>query len=113
MPDVDHFIPFSQYPRDLAHNFVLAHPACNRSKSAMLGARRHLERWLERLARRSDDVAEVGAEAGLVVDVATCHRVASWGYASARAGGASAWVASNTFEVVDASYTTCFDQDLN
>jgi 5-methylcytosine-specific restriction endonuclease McrA len=113
VPDVDHFIPFSQYPRDLAHNFVLAHPACNRSKSAMLGARRHLERWLERLIRRSDDVAEVGAEAGLVVDAATCQRVALWSYASARAGRASAWVASNTFEVVDASYTTCFNQDLN
>lgn len=24
--DVDHFIPFSLYPRDLAHNFLLAHP---------------------------------------------------------------------------------------
>jgi hypothetical protein len=24
--DVDHFVPFSQYPRDLVNNFVLAHP---------------------------------------------------------------------------------------
>ncbi len=30
--DVDHFIAFAQYPRDLAHNFVLAHPACNRCR---------------------------------------------------------------------------------
>jgi 5-methylcytosine-specific restriction endonuclease McrA len=109
--DVDHFIPFSQYPRDLAHNFVLAHPACNRSKSAMLGAKRHLERWLQRLVQRADDVAEVGAEAGLVVDAATCRRVASWGYASAQVGGASAWVASNTFEVIDSSYAACIGLD--
>ena len=31
--DVDHLIPHSLYPMNLAHNFVLAHPACNRSKS--------------------------------------------------------------------------------
>jgi hypothetical protein len=66
---------------------------------------------LERLVRRSDAVAEVGAEAGLVVDAATCHRVASWGYASAHAGGASAWVAPNAFEVIDPSYAACFGQD--
>jgi 5-methylcytosine-specific restriction endonuclease McrA len=28
--DVDHFIPWTRYPRDLAHNFVLAHAGCNR-----------------------------------------------------------------------------------
>lgn len=55
--DVDHFIPFSKYPRDLAHNFVLAHTSCNRSKSATLAAQPHLERWLERLAPRRDDIA--------------------------------------------------------
>lgn len=34
--DVDHFVPFSHYSRVLAHNLVLAHPFCNRSKSATL-----------------------------------------------------------------------------
>jgi 5-methylcytosine-specific restriction endonuclease McrA len=37
--DVDHFVPNSQYPRDRAHNFVLAHPSFNRSKSATLAAK--------------------------------------------------------------------------
>ena len=36
--DVDHFIPWSRYPVDLGHNFVLAHPACNNSKSDHLAA---------------------------------------------------------------------------
>jgi len=31
-PHVDHFIPWSRYPRDLAQNFVLAHGACNLDK---------------------------------------------------------------------------------
>jgi 5-methylcytosine-specific restriction endonuclease McrA len=44
--DVDHFVPFSLYPRDQAHNLVLAHPTCNRSKSDTLAARPHLERLI-------------------------------------------------------------------
>ena len=37
-PHVDHFIPWSRYPRDLAQNFVLAHGACNLEKGDMLTA---------------------------------------------------------------------------
>ena len=36
--DVDHFIPWSRYPTDLGHNFVLAHPRCNNAKSDHLAA---------------------------------------------------------------------------
>jgi 5-methylcytosine-specific restriction endonuclease McrA len=105
--DVDHFVPFSQYPRDLAHNFVLAHASCNRSKSATLAARPHLERWLERLARRSDAIAEIGQVAGLVVDAKVSLQIASWGYMSAIASGGSAWLSPAKYERVDASYTEC------
>ena len=44
---VDHFIPWSRYPRDLAHNLVLAHGACNSLKSDLLGGEPYLERWAE------------------------------------------------------------------
>ncbi len=37
-PHVDHFIPWSRHPRDLAQNFVLAHGACNLDKGDMLSA---------------------------------------------------------------------------
>ncbi len=102
--DVDHFIAFSRYPRDLAHNFVLAHAACNRSKSDALAAKRHLERWLARLVHRADDLAEIGVEAGLVVDAEVCRRVVAWGYASGVANNSAAWIAPNVFEAVDSSY---------
>ena len=36
--EVDHFIPWSRYPLDLGHNFVLAHASCNRDKRDMLSA---------------------------------------------------------------------------
>jgi 5-methylcytosine-specific restriction endonuclease McrA len=35
--EVDHFIPWSRYPTDLGHNFVLAHPGCNNAKSDFVG----------------------------------------------------------------------------
>ncbi len=30
---IDHFIPWSRYPIDLGHNFVLAHAGCNSAKA--------------------------------------------------------------------------------
>ena len=107
--DVDHFIPFAQYPRDLAHNFVLAHPACNRSKSDTLAARPHLERWLQRLDQNADALTEVGQAAGLIADETVSRRVAAWGYASAMASGGHAWLAPRTYEPIDLGYRAYFD----
>lgn len=98
--DVDHYVPFSLYPRDLAHNFVLAHPACNRSKSDSLAGRAHLQRWLDRLVTRADALSEIGLEAGVAVDAPTSRRVAAWGYASAAASGAHAWLARSMYEAI-------------
>ena len=105
---VRHFVPFSRYPRDVANNFVLAHPTCNRSKADMLAAKRHLERWLMRLTQHADDLADIAFQAGVVVDAAVCRSVASWGYSSAAASGARAWVSPNSFEPVDSTYADCF-----
>jgi 5-methylcytosine-specific restriction endonuclease McrA len=75
--DVDHFIAFSQYPRDLAHNFVLAHPRCNRSKSDTLAAGPHLERWLERIGRHTDALHEIGMAAGMLADAQVSRKIAA------------------------------------
>lgn len=102
--DVDHFIPFSLYPRDLAHNFVLTHPACNRSKSDTLAARRHLERWLERIMKKRDSLLEIGAAAGIVGDRETMGRVAQWGYANACAANGQAWLSPVKYEPINSQY---------
>jgi 5-methylcytosine-specific restriction endonuclease McrA len=106
--DVDHFVPFAQYPRDLAHNFVLAHPSCNRSKSDTLAARPHLERWLERLDQRDESLSEIGRAAGLIADAKVTRRVAAWGYTSAMASGGRAWLAPNLYEPIDPGYKAYF-----
>jgi 5-methylcytosine-specific restriction endonuclease McrA len=106
--DVDHYVPFTLYPRDLAHNFVLAHPACNRSKSDSLAARPHLERWLDRLVKHQDALANIGLEAGVAVDASTNRSVAAWAYSGSLHGGGHAWLSPSNYEAVDGSYLTLF-----
>lgn len=95
-PDVDHFIPWAKYPRDLAHNFVLAHAECNRRKSDMLAAERHLERWVARNAAFGDEIA--GGLQGFWADVACSHRVAHWAYEQAVTVGGYGWVEGRATE---------------
>jgi len=104
--DVDHFVPFSLYSRDLAHNFVLAHAACNRSKSDTLAAKPHLERWLERLVHKQQQLAEIGLLAGVSGDKRIVQRVATWGYTVASDTGGRAWLSPATYEDVDSLYLT-------
>ena len=106
--DVDHYIPFSQYPRDLAHNFVLAHPSCNRSKSDTLAALPHLERWLERIQMHADALAQIGADAGFVVESSIAHQVCSWAYSNAVACGSQAWIEANSYSPIGQEYLDCF-----
>lgn len=108
--DVDHYVPFSYYPRDLAHNFVLAHASCNRSKSDALAALPHLERWLERTNKHADDLAEIGQSAGMVADTNTTNRVAAWAYGNSRDSRGQAWVHRAKYEPVNDRYLLMFSR---
>ena len=85
---VDHFIPWSRYPVDLGHNFVLAHAACNTSKADYLAAKDHLDHWLDRNGVYGDELVRRFNKAGVVHDVIASVRIAEWAYSQeARAGG--------------------------
>ncbi len=99
--EVDHFIPWSRYPRDLAHNFVLAHGSCNRKKSNTLAALPHLERWMRRNTDHDDAVRSAGVGAGLVVDGPGTIRVATWAYEHAASLHAETWLESDHVEPLD------------
>ena len=107
--DVDHFIPHSFYPRDLAHNFVLAHPACNRSKSDTLAAKQHLHKWLDFVQTNADNLSQIGYDAGIMSDQGSMRSVARWGYASAVQGGSQGWIRSAQYEPIDTSYLGIWD----
>ena len=102
--DVDHFIPFSLYPRDLTHNFVLAHPHCNRSKSDSLAGLPHLRRWRQRIDQRSETLTTVGLAAGLLAEPDTIYRVAQWAYSSAAATLAQGWLSPQRFEPIQPTF---------
>jgi 5-methylcytosine-specific restriction endonuclease McrA len=65
--EVDHFIPWSRYPADLGHNFVLAHKSCNNAKSDYLAAEKHLAAWAERNRLHQEELQSRLQEAAFAV----------------------------------------------
>jgi hypothetical protein len=95
---IDHFIPWSRYPRDLTHNLVLAHIECNGKKSDLLGSESHLEHWLQRNHDNETAIGAAGREANIIVDAATAASVAAWAYSHGTALGVSTWVSGEIVE---------------
>ena len=67
-----------------------------------------LEKWLTRLELRADDSAQIGSEAGVIVDPACARKVARCCYDNAIQSGSSAWLRAEAYEPVDAAYAACF-----
>lgn len=97
---VDHFVPWARYPRDLGHNFVLAHAACNMAKSDTLAARIHVERWRERNADHGALINE-GLGEVFLCDEAASRRIARWSYELDASSSAKLWVKGRQYEPFD------------
>lgn len=89
--DVDHFIPWSRYPVDFGHNFVLAHGSCNSRKGDRLAALEHLGRWCERNERYGQELATAFQQRNIVHDQIASLRVAAWAYEQAHTAGSLVW----------------------
>jgi hypothetical protein len=96
--EIDHFIPWSRYPRDLAHNLVLAHKQCNRKKSDLLAAEAHLDCWVQRNDYHASTIGDAGRQAGVPVDLPAAISVAAWAYAHGAGLRTSVWIAGDTVE---------------
>jgi 5-methylcytosine-specific restriction endonuclease McrA len=96
--EVDHFIPFSLYPRDLMHNFVLACPSCNRSKSDSLAAKIHLDKWTELTIKNSEAIAKIGNQVGVSSNLETSLSIAKWAYETARKNKSAFWVKQGIYQ---------------
>lgn len=91
--EVDHFIPWSRYPSDLGHNFVLARRGCNQSKGAMLAAEDHLERWVIRNQSLGEPFGDELGRVGMVSDWLSSREIARWAYGGEAAINAPLWTA--------------------
>ena len=107
--EIDHFVPWSRYPIDLGHNFVLAHATCNRSKRDFLPARQHLERWQK---RNQDLGAFLGQEfdtRGILHNATATERIAFWAYNRAEGAKSNLWHGSNVVQPIEASWREMFN----
>lgn len=89
---VDHFIPWSRYPRDTALNFVLAHASCNADKRELLAGARHLERWMDRNQVQGNLISEALEPIGFIGTEAGTAQIAQWAYTQACNIGAQVWI---------------------
>ena len=80
LEELDHFIPWSMYPNDLAHNFVLACPSCNAVKRNNLAPVEARDRWIERNAVYGDQIIKQANVIGLPNDALVSGRIAAWAY---------------------------------
>lgn len=102
--DIDHFIPWSRYPLDLGHNFVLAHAACNRSKSDLLASPLHLESWHKRNVVHGTDLGRQFSEQGILHDYTKTKGITTWAYAQAESMGAQLWHSRRELRPIDPSW---------
>jgi diadenosine tetraphosphate (Ap4A) HIT family hydrolase len=79
--ELDHFIPWSLYPNDLAHNFVLSCRTCNGRKSDDLASLSDLDRWVERNRQFGASIAALAISIGLAANEAVSEKVTTWAYA--------------------------------
>ena len=98
--EVDHFIPLSLYPRDLMHNFVLACPTCNRSKSDTLAAKIHLDKWIEFTTKNAEAIARIGEKIGVTSNFETTMTIIKWGYGAETKEDLTTWVKPNQYEKI-------------
>lgn len=99
--DVDHFIPWSRYPVDLGHNFVLAHSVCNRHKKDHLAAAPHLRRWINRNNNAGGWLASEFDNVGLVHDQVASLQITQWAYTQLKLVHGRVWLNHEHFVMLE------------
>jgi HNH endonuclease len=88
---VDHFIPWSKYPIDLGHNFVLADSRCNSKKRDRMPHVDHLAKWSERKRDHADEIV-TALKDQLPCDLPCTNRIARWAYEHTETAGRLTWL---------------------
>ena len=78
--EVDHFIPWSKYPIDTTHNFVLTDHSCNNSKRDYLAEELFYEKWLERNQRHGHTIEQQAKTIGFITNQQRSETISQWAY---------------------------------
>lgn len=89
--DVDHFVPWSRYPVDLGHNFVLASRQANTKKKDRLPGRRFLERWLQGCIDCHAELEAAFERRNLRHDLSASFAIFEWVYDGTEKTGGMVW----------------------
>ena len=89
---VDHFIPWSMYPSDTGHNFVLADSSCNSKKSNLLASNEFLHKWQERNEEHNLIIVDRISVLGFLTDKERSHKVAEWAYSQGKENNYLLWM---------------------
>jgi hypothetical protein len=92
---VDHFVPWSRYPRDTPLNFVVAHQRCNGDKRDLLAAERHVEKWLKRNQQEGFEIYQQLQNIGFAGQPEISKQIAHWAYQQAMQQNSYLWVGLN------------------
>ena len=102
--DVDHFIPWSKYPVDLGHNFVLAHKTCNSNKRDFLAAEEHLEGWVERNDLHGRKIGQFFDQARVANNLESSISIANWAYSQTASVNGLVWLAEKEYCHLDSRW---------
>ena len=101
---VDHFVPWSRYPVDFGHNFVLSHWTCNGRKGDRLAAFENLALWCQRNHRDGKALSEAFIAAGIFADRTASVRITRWAYEQIDASGGLVWLSGEQMVPLDARW---------
>lgn len=104
---VDHFVPWSRYPADLGHNFVLAHDNCNNAKSDFLAAEDHLAAWVERNREHRVELDARLVAAALPCDLTATVQIARWVYQQTENAHGQVWVMEKVLRHLGPGWAMC------
>jgi len=103
--DVDHFIPWSKYPADLGHNFVLAHVKCNGQKSDFLAAEEHLGAWVERNDLHGRILNQFFAQARVANSLEFSVSISRWAYSQTASANGLVWIKDDVYQRLGSRWT--------
>jgi hypothetical protein len=102
--DVDHFIPWSKYPVDLGHNFVLAHVKCNHQKRDFHAAEEHLGTWLERNDLHGRSLNQFFSQARVANSLESSVSISRWAYTQTANANGLVWVKDDVYQHLGSSW---------